>query len=509
MSQFGEAIAAVFGDDEPVQDPDKTGIKIRIALFYDGTLNNRNNIERREKTEAGKGKPEPAPMYDQKGKKIKTDSEIYNENRDASGPNSYDNGRTNIAIMEAQVPQILSKEGEYDFWLKFYIEGQGTFNDKGDSLMGYSMGALSSGVPRRAKKGIQEAVTGIKTVLNDEEMFPEKYFIELLTVDVFGFSRGAATARQSIHQMVKSTLRPLYTRLRGIGYLDTKKSAVKVCFAGLYDTVLSYWAGQYLHTEWLLDMKSVTEAEKVIHLAAADEHRIDFPVSNIKSAKSKGNGEEYFLPGVHSDVGGSYNMALDLSLQKEVPDDQKEYMRTSDEGAEKPSEKGRIINKGDPDLLETDRQKLIELGWYLPHEIEITDITPAVPPRAGRNGMEPGRPARGVLVVNRKNIRSGYSNIPLKIMAEFARKEGVKIDTELEAVANKILSIETDLTELEKKVKSYVSSTKESKPEDWLSDPALKTIRHTHFHFSSKVGTGYNPRFGKDKVTRTRYIVDA
>lgn len=508
MTQVGEAVTALFGDDEPEQDPNKTGLKIRIALFYDGTLNNRNNIERREKTEAGQGKPEPAPAYDKKGKKIKTDSEVYNENRDASGPNSYDNGRTNIAIMEAQVPQFLSKEGDYDFWLKFYIEGQGTFNDKKDSLMGYSMGALSSGVPSRAKKGIQEAVTEIKRVLDEKEMKPEGFFIEELKVDVFGFSRGAATARQSIHQMVKSTLRPMFARLRGLGYLDTKKSAVKVCFAGLYDTVLSYWAGQYLHTEWLLDMKAVTEAEKVIHLAAADEHRLDFPVSNIKSAKSKGNGEEFFLPGVHSDVGGSYNLALDLSLQKDVSDDQKEYMRTSDEGAAKSSEKGRIINKGHPDLLEADRQKLIDLGWYLSHEIEIVDVVPAIPPTAGPHG-HPGVSAYGVLVVNRKNIRSGYSNIPLKIMAEFARKNGVKIDGELEKVANKVLSTETDLTDLEGKIRNYISSTKESKPEDWLNDLSLKDIRHTHFHFSSKVGTGYNPRFGKDNVTRTRYIVDA
>lgn len=209
------------------------------------------------------------------------------EERDPRGPNSYDNGRTNIAIMEAQVPQILKKEGEYDFSLKLYIEGQGTFNDKKDSLMGYSMGGLSSGVPRRATKGISEAVKEIDMLLADHEMFPEEYYIELLTVDVFGFSRGASTARQSIHQMIKSTIRPMYARLRGIGYSDTKKSAVKVCFAGLYDTVLSYWAGQYLHTEWLLDMKAVTEAEKVIHLAAADEHRLDFPLTNIKSAKKK------------------------------------------------------------------------------------------------------------------------------------------------------------------------------------------------------------------------------
>lgn len=509
MTQVGEAISALFKEKEPEPDPDKTGIKIRVALFFDGTLNNRNNIERREKAEIAQGKPEPEPQFDEKGKKIKTDAELYNENRDPSGPNSYDNGRTNIAIMEAQVPQILSKEGDYDFWLKLYIEGQGTFNDKSDSLMGYSMGGLSSGVPRRAGKGISEAVMKIERVLTDNGMPPEKYYIELLTVDVFGFSRGASTARQSIHQMVKSTLRPMYARLRGVGYHDTKKSAVKVCFAGLYDTVLSYWAGQYLHTEWLLDMKAVTEAEKVIHLAAADEHRLDFPLTNIRSAKLKGNGKEYFLPGVHSDIGGSYNLAIDLSLQQNISDDQKEYMRTSDEGPDKPDHRGRIINKGALNLLQADQEKLLALGWYLPREIDIVDITPAIPPHEGPHGMVPGYPAQGVLVVNRKNIRSGYSNIPLKIMAEFAREKGVKIDNELEKNANNILSTESDLKDLESKIKNYVSSTTESSADHWLTDPDMGPIRNRHFHFSSKIKTGYKPRFGEDKVTRMRYIVDA
>ena len=141
MPQFGEKVAIITDQDEPEQSPDKTGIKIRIAIFYDGTLNNRNNIERREKAEVASGTPPAAPVYDEKGKLIKTDTQVYNDNRDPSGPNSYDNGRTNIAIMEAQVAQILEPQDGYHFHLKVYVEGQGTFNDKKDSLFGYSMAA--------------------------------------------------------------------------------------------------------------------------------------------------------------------------------------------------------------------------------------------------------------------------------------------------------------------------------------------------------------------------------
>jgi Uncharacterized alpha/beta hydrolase domain (DUF2235) len=475
MSQIGEAIAALFHDDEPEQDANKAGLKIRIALFYDGTLNNRHNIEQREKN-----------------------TDTYQKKRDPKGPNSYDNGRTNINIMEAQLEK--TADG-YDYYLKFYIEGQGTFDDEKDSLAGYSLGTFSSGVPQRATKGIQLAVSKIQEVL--EEKLPEDFFIEKLTIDVFGFSRGAATARQSIHQMIKSTLRPMYIRLRGIGYDDTKKSAVKVCFAGLYDTVLSYWAGQYLHTEWLLDMKAIAEAEKVIHFAAADEHRIDFPVTNIKSAKSKGVGEEYYLPGVHSDVGGSYNMALDLESQKELPEVVKEYMRTT-------SEIERILNEGtNREKLEADRINILAQGWYDPDKLEVVMIRAAIPPSGGPHG-HPGLPAQYALKATRENIHTAYCNIPLKIMARLAQQHGVKIKSDLEKTATLILSKEADnaLDELEVKINNHVNSkTTTSSPAYWLTDPAMNPIRKKHFNFSSKTGMGYSPRFVDGK--RSRYEVDA
>lgn len=470
MSQVGEAVAALFQKEEPEVDPNKTGIKIRIVLFYDGTLNNRSNIEQREK---------------------KTDT--YNKNRDPEGPNSYDNGRTNINLMEAQV---MDAADGYDYYLKFYIEGQGTFNDKKDSLTGYAFGAFSSGVPQRATQGIAAAVAKIKDDLDKKS--PEDFFIEELTIDVFGFSRGAATARQSIHQMIKSTLRPMYIRLRGIGYRDTKKSAVKVCFAGLYDTVLSYFAGQYLHTEWLMDMKAISEAKKVIHLAASDEHRIDFPVTNIKSAKSADR-EEYFLPGVHSDIGGSYNLALDLELQKDLAEEEKEYMRTT-------QEIGRVLNSGSNHAkLLDDRENILALGWYNPEDIAVVMTSPAVPPTP----RSPGWPAQYALKATRKGIHSAYCNIPLKIMTKFAQENGVKIKPELEKVATHILSKEDQaLQDLEIKINKYVDSkTTTSAPGDWLKDLSIKPIRNKHFNFSSKVGTGYNPRFVKG--IRTRYEVNA
>lgn len=472
----GETSAAV--EEQPPRNDGKDPLKIRIALFFDGTLNNRTNIEEREKN-----------------------SLIYEKNR-AKGPTSYDNGRTNIAIME---PHLLAQADGYDFCLKAYVEGQGTINFQKDTFAGYAAGGGEAGVVDRARKGVRLAVQKIQ---EEEDIKKEGFYIQKLTIDVFGFSRGAATARYAIHLTLSGqygdNMDNLYELVERAGY-DIEAKGVEVCFAGLYDTVLSYYGSQWFkRSNNVLQQMAAGRAKKVLHLAAADEHRKDFPLHNIvESSVSKGVGEEYYLPGVHSDVGGSYNLASELELKKQTADNQKVYMLASDEDL--------YINEGSFEAMERDRNYLIKEGWYQSHEINTEVLTLE----------EDGSPKHCGLKVNRQAIRSAYSNIPLKIMAEYVRKPEVKlqINPELEKRANRILNDEPDLQELEKEIKSYIASTKNSQAEDWIGErsarnvKALKDIRHKHFHFSAKPGAGYSPRFEWDKQAkdyrRRRFIYDA
>ena len=493
---------------------EKKPLKIRIVLFFDGTLNNRINIEEREKHEMGEA------------------SEAYSNFR-TDDANSYDNGRTNIAIMEPH----LSKEkedytGDYDLVYKHYIPGQGALTRQKDSLWGYALAIGESGVPRRAEEGIKKAVASIfddKDNVNSEE-----HFVEKLSIDVFGFSRGAATARYAIHVIFDGRIsqidevtgevyyewRPISQRLNNLGY-EIDEKAVEVKFAGLYDTVLSYFGSQKIPwTANALQQTAVARAKKALHLAAADEHRKDFPLHTIKSAVNAGVGEEYYLPGVHSDVGGSYNLANEKMLEKETDEGKKTYMLSSDEGAEKPefswlgNAKGKtmVIHEGDTDRLKKDRQDLIDQGWFKENEITLHDM----------QWDDRGRATYSVLTVSRKNICSAYCNIPLKIMARYARKPDVKlsIDAKLEERANIILKSEEDLLKLEDKINLYIETNKNSTPEDWIGNkslnkhPEIKEIRHRHFHFSaSKWSAGYKPNFEWDKVARQyrrrRYYYDA
>jgi hypothetical protein len=45
---------------------------------------------------------------------------------------------------------------------------------------------------------------------------------------------------------------------------------------------------------------------KVVHLAAANEHRVNFSLTDTASSLDAGKGYELVLPGVHSNIGGSY-----------------------------------------------------------------------------------------------------------------------------------------------------------------------------------------------------------
>lgn len=111
-----------------------------------------------------------------------------------------------------------------------------------------------------------------------------------VTLNVFGFSRGAAAARNFVH--LANTQPELFKNAE----LDkdwnfaknnpSKQNGVSVNFVGLFDTVASY--GKDLNfsndTEQLHLNFDSGYANKVVHLVALDEYRANFPLTNINSA---------------------------------------------------------------------------------------------------------------------------------------------------------------------------------------------------------------------------------
>ena len=428
-------------DTEPEEKEEEVeGIKIRFSLFFDGTLNNRANVEAREK---------------------KTFSYRFHW---LSG--SYKNDRSNVARMEPHVD--VKKTGEFKHVFKSYIEGIGTLNDWGDFTVGASMGTGLTGVKAKVTKGLNDVVNQMQGV---SEIYGAT--IDELVIDVFGFSRGAAAARYFVHQVLneKATgrgrnrrlARPMAQRLRAVGF-KIENANVKFKFVGLYDTVASEGTDHSDDTPSLkLDSISRANVENVVQLAAAAEHRKNFPLTTIESAG--GRGREIFLPGVHSDIGGGYR--------------------------EDTEEKLLLYKSYSRDEVEADMKRLQEAGWYRDGEIWIVDPPPTPPfnPAAGVPGVGyvPPMPQKYRLKVHREKVSNHYSKIALHIMADFSREAQMKIKRKLEnkeSVPSGLLaSVRGDLMSYARRGGSSVSDWEPNGAYPWLPD-----LHNGHLHFSSHYG---------------------
>lgn len=127
---------------------------------------------------------------------------------------------------------------------------------------------------------------------------------------------------------------------------------VVVKYVGLYDTVASYGVIHDNNTSQL-HLDSIAIAEKVVQLAAAEEHRLNFRLTNISSAK---NGLQIFLPGAHSDVGGGY---VHNSMEENI------HILDFDNSSSLTSTQEAAFDR--------EIKWLIESGWY--SRDEIHDIT--------------------------------------------------------------------------------------------------------------------------------------
>jgi len=399
-------------------DKDKIpSIGIRACLFFDGTLNNRTNVEQGK---LGKG----------------------------SG-GSYDNELSNIAILA----EYWQKDKDVDFSFSVYIEGIGTTNLKSDSEMGAAIGTLKTGIIAKVESGIA------RTIKNISEMNPDKIPIKDISLDLFGFSRGAAAARNFVYATLNNKGETLKDQLAGKGY---SVSNVRVRFVGLYDTVASYGV-KHDHNTDQLHLDSIRQAEKVVQLAAAEEHRINFRLTNINSAV---NGLQIFLPGMHSDIGGGYVHNSD-ERDLQILDIDRTFGLSSDDIA----------------AIKREIEWLLESGWYLKNEIGNVNFW-------------------NELRVTRQGISNRYSRIPLKLMKLYADSYGVKF---YEGMLD-----DNPIPEELHEIESAIMRSSPSTPSHWigLNSRMMKNLRHGYLHFSACYGSiaGANePQFtGNDPITGHR-----
>ena len=277
--------------------------------------------------------------------------------------------------------------------------------------------------------------------------------IERIHLDAFGFSRGAAAARYFVHFVLEGN--PLQPRIEARG---NPVEGLEVNFVGLFDTVASYGLRHSNDTSDL-HLDAVRSASKVVQLAAAEEHRKNFRLTDITSAVGAGVGIEIYLPGVHSDIGGGYVDHYD-EVELQILD----FDRISTDALER--------------RFERERAWLIESGWYLPSEIAEVNFW-------------------NELKVTRRGIRNHYNRIPLQHMADFAAETGLSFEpvSVHHPVPAALAEVHGTIND---HVAAHVAGSISSTAEHWIDmrGEAFRRLRHDYLHFSAYYGSIANaPQF--------------
>ncbi|MFC3757303.1 phospholipase effector Tle1 domain-containing protein [Chryseobacterium tructae] len=348
-------------DKKPKQN-DKVKKNVVFNMFFDGTMNNMTNTTER----IGK-------------------TDVYNRKSNKKD-DSYTNFYSNVALL-----YMNNDVKENEDIIKIYTEGIGTEDKKMDQT--FPGGALGTGIAiymRGIKDKVQRGIQQMKDFA-DKKYFDKGVSIGKVTINVFGFSRGAAAARYFLSQdsliMIKLNLK---------SFQD-----ITFNFIGLFDTVASYGI-LHLNDVIELQLKLKNRAKKIVQLAAADEYRNNFKLTNIDSSVKAGVGYQLTMPGVHSDIGGGYS---------EVSDE-KRYL-------------GEYMVYGDNDItakkeLEKIKKRYIEEGWYQPEQFMITKELKTNFSKLYNLSYSHLYTLYGV----RKGLSNSYQYIPFAIMKTFCEKHG-------------------------------------------------------------------------------------
>ncbi|MEN4752361.1 DUF2235 domain-containing protein [Pseudomonas sp. Ps21-P2] len=275
-------------------------VTVRLGVFFDGTGNNRVN------SQIGADCQAMAEVYG--GVHIK---ECGGRHTDAGS--SYSNSPTNIArlagLYKQQRKAIVNADGLFVYGA-VYVSGVGTTSGGRDSrLSGQGFGRGTTGVVAKVSRGIKKLADELHTFESDNP----GCVIGALELDVFGFSRGAASARHLANEVLKKSRGALDPVLdpRKLPLSDSfswASGSVRLKVIGLFDTVAAVGG--------ISDLGSVRDAvnkrvnlflppgcaQQVLHLVAGDEHRRNFVLNSVKPDWP----QEIVLPGSHSDIGGGY-----------------------------------------------------------------------------------------------------------------------------------------------------------------------------------------------------------
>ena len=522
--------------EPPKKDKDEKEpreIKVRIGIFFDGTNNNRYQVmlgrlarERENKATPKEIQENNEILESMELKQLSWLDQLVLENVKNKaqakrivmrrqqqrwmgmprGP-MQSGGFTNIAILE----RFYKPTDENDYTYKIYVSGPGTSDDlsKGISLAGQASGQGGEGVVKKVWDALDSINLKTKDYNSDDSITGVHYVF-----DVFGFSRGATEARLFVNVCCSSkkklsVLREGIKKYNKIFSDNNNSNEDKIQFrkqkdikfnVGVFDTVASVGINHY--SQWVSPALTIPVAmgehitsntgkfhyenvenlgldtvahdgtvEKVVHICALDEYRENFGLCALPNG---GKVKQIFMPGSHSDIGGSLLTGYDGEVSIPIKKVKKEEFE------------GVIIIISttwfwipkvapQPEIVKMTYENLKQLGWLKTSD-EIGEIK-----EYDEN-------------INVKRFSAGiYSNLPLVVMAE--QHKDVFEDTEIKgkhAIPNKLPQSFGDMQSRWKGCNSNYGQCY------FPDEEGYKFIRRHLIHFSASAGMVNGPHYDDD-----------
>ena len=280
------------------------GVTLRLGVFFDGTGNNRCNSQIGADCRAMARINQNRHIAECAGRHDDPDS-------------SYGMELSNIAklaMLYCHRPVAANLGDGLKACWPIYISGVGTLSGGRDSFWpGQSFGRGRTGVIAK----VERAMKKVEARLESFSRYNPGSVINVLELDVFGFSRGAAAARHFVNEVLKQnkgSLEPLLNRRctplsPGFSWAS---GSVRLKVIGLFDTVAAIGGIRDLGN--LGDARNDRInlylppgcADQVLHLVARDEARHNFSLNSVMPHWP----QEIVLPGAHSDLGGGYPVQM-------------------------------------------------------------------------------------------------------------------------------------------------------------------------------------------------------
>lgn len=466
-------VSAAKAAEDAFADPPK--VHLEVGIFTDGTMNNAAN----------------ARSF---AEQLERDCLIPYENDEISREEcewrlsmlmggSYGNAVTNVAkLWDSYLENEVESEGVITYRRSVYAPGAGTKTGDSDVLYGAATGMGEAGVIRQVSEAFSQLALRLRETLQGRA-------IDKLTLDLFGFSRGAAAARHAAHEINLGRSGRLAQVLEDSGILWPEH--VQIRFVGIFDSVAAIvnpLAGDLLaHNDRNYPVKLYLDPCKVgkaVHLTAAHEHRKNFALNSLRNSSGSlpENFKEITLPGVHSDIGGGYSDSqreeVLLSPMLQVPQNR---IRWPEKTAQW-------------DNLEALRREVVAEGWIGPYCLPVQQADPTksfgsdglagleIATRHHDHPAPNGRAELGLRML--RQIRGEYSRIPLRLMHRLAVEKGVPLD-EIDPTEETV-SVPAELEPILQEVLEQVSRGLDSPSLD-REQQELLLQRYIHYsaHFNS------------------------